>query len=488
MEFYSNKSNRGGDYPPPIAFQTNNKEIAMGRRSIILVITVAVVIIAGVIVFALFDTPSIGTPPYENQKNATLADKNSSSMEKYAIPMAQAKKVVKPIETKTSEEPEKSPPPPVPSHKEEDLNDQIRRARDLRSEPSKESIALLKEFMNGNNRTLINSALNSLAFIGCEKEFEETILNLLMDKATDLEFSQRGTALTTLALLTKDERVFPIIEDFMAQKDSTESYIRYATAALGIVATPGCVPYLEQILNQAYTPEVHKMTFQILSRIASPQSTDILSHHLVSGNEQDQIYSAWALSLSDTPRHNTILYQMLSEKQLSQKAIDAIARNSAGAKVMGELLEEETFEVKDKINILKTLDKSLSMTDGTVRSDIIESVEPLLESDNYDIQLHALKIIGHGSVGEEALDVISSKLISPSSKVRETAVEVYLPYLTESNYKPLLNLIWDENEAVRRKALLYAFVHIDNTDRPLLEKALNHEDEFIRNQISKVLN
>ncbi len=109
--------NRG---PAPIPFQTNNKEITMGIRSIILIITVAVVITTGVTAYAFFDTPVIGSPNDEKSMTATLAGKRSQPM---------AKEEGKPVETPPPEDPEKRTAPPAQPQEEEEFPDKMMRAK-----------------------------------------------------------------------------------------------------------------------------------------------------------------------------------------------------------------------------------------------------------------------------------------------------------------------------------------------------------------------
>ncbi|MCP4114917.1 MAG: HEAT repeat domain-containing protein [Desulfobacteraceae bacterium] len=460
----------------------------MDRKSILLTITFAGIIFVGVIVYNIFDDRIAGNPHDKKSNLQTRTGETGQTAELYAFPIAQAKKETEPVDNNPGEGPPNKSSDPEQPREEEDISDRIRRARKLRQEPSKKNIALLKKFIGSENRTLVLSALNSLAFIGKGTEFEDEILTLLQDKAKDPDFSQRGQALIIASLMAEDERVLPIINEFIAREDNTESYIRYAVAALAAVGNPACVDSLEKILDRACSPEIHQRAFHTLGKINDAQSTAILEKHLLSGTEQNQAYSAWALAMNNTPGHNEILYQALAAKQLGQETIGVLSRSSAGARILGDLLVEDTFEIADKISTLETLEKSLLLSTGSVRSNIIENVEPLLDSDNYEIQLHALKIVGSGFGDEETLDLISPKLSSPDTRVRKTAVDAYLPYLTESNYKPLLHLIWDEDEAVRRKAFSSAFAYIDDSDRPLLEKALGHQDEFIRNQVFQALN
>ncbi|MBI9088604.1 MAG: hypothetical protein JEZ12_05275 [Desulfobacterium sp.] len=92
----------------------------MGRISIILIITVAVIIITGVTGYAFFDSPIDGTPNDKKSMTAPLAWKPSQPM---------AKEEGKPVETNPSEGPEKRTAPPALPQEEEEFPDQIRRAR-----------------------------------------------------------------------------------------------------------------------------------------------------------------------------------------------------------------------------------------------------------------------------------------------------------------------------------------------------------------------
>ena len=85
-------------------------------------------------------------------------------------------------------------------------------------------------------------------------------------------------------------------------------------------------------------------------------------------------------------------------------------------------------------------------------------------------------------------DMLAPELQSPENEVRLEALKSYHVYISPDNYKEVLAMIWDEDEAIRRHALAYAQLFIDGSDRPLLEEALNHKDEVIRTAVSEILN
>ena len=82
-------------------------------------------------------------------------------------------------------------------------------------------------------------------------------------------------------------------------------------------------------------------------------------------------------------------------------------------------------------------------------------------------------------------ELLEPKLKSPDAEVREQAFGSYISSLSSKTYKPLLDLLWDDNEKVRRSAMFFAGHFADNSDAEQLTKALEHEDEYIREQAKK---
>jgi HEAT repeat protein len=118
----------------------------------------------------------------------------------------------------------------------------------------------------------------------------------------------------------------------------------------------------------------------------------------------------------------------------------------------------------------------------------MDAVRPLVDSNDPDLQVQAIKIMGMGFGSEETTEILNPKLHSSDTRVRKEALNAYLPYIGPENYKTVLEMIWDKDETIRRNALAYAQQFIDDSDHPLLEKALQHEDEAIRKSVSQILN
>jgi HEAT repeat protein len=118
----------------------------------------------------------------------------------------------------------------------------------------------------------------------------------------------------------------------------------------------------------------------------------------------------------------------------------------------------------------------------------METVAPLLDSGDAELEVDAIKILGMGFGEEDTVEIIEPKLKSADTEVRKAAVYAYGSYTNQDNYKPLLDLIWDSDEGIRRQSLVLAIQYIDQSDYPILEKAKNHEDEFIREKVSSILN
>jgi HEAT repeat protein len=458
----------------------------MGRIPLRTLLTVAVLIVSCIIGYTMIHSPVQTKPPEQKEMPEITTN-------------APEKKQIKEIDTPGTTPLAVSAPPPLAGTSKtkvttekiqntQDISALVSSVRKLRNDPSQKTINQLKTFLDSREKVLVLSAINSLAIIGNNSIFKDAVVNILEKKAKDRYFPERGEALITASLLVKDNRIIPVIETFISEEDRSEGCLRSAASALAALATPECVTPLEQILEKSFSQEIHNRVFNTLSKINTPETLNILSHYLFSNNQEDQVFSAKALSQQNNIEYNDLLYQAISEKKLGQETLSVISRTQSGVEILGDLLTDTDYEKNDKLNALKILKKNIPLSTSDVREEIIKTVEPLLENEDPDLQMHALKIVGTGFGSETTADIISPKFESPNSTIRETALEAYLPYLNENNYKPVLEMILDKDEAVRRKALSLSFLYIDNSDRPLLEKALTHDDELIRNQVSQVLN
>ncbi len=369
-----------------------------------------------------------------------------------------------------------------------DVTARVQIVRKLRNEKSEESVELLYTFLNDDNKAVIGSALNSLAFIGKDGPLEDKVYGILIEKAKDEEFYERGQALIIAAHFDKDYSTLPIISDYVSKDDEYETGKRYAVKALAAIANPECVEYLKAILKDSKDPDIHRHALHTLSRIESDEALELLEKNMHAADTQAQLDTTWALSQQNKPEYNQILAEALTMRQLNEEAITIVARNAAGPVLLEEVLASNAFDKKEKISILEIYAKNLLLTTNDVRSGVAIAVRPLLDSDDPDLQVQAIRIMGMGFGDEETVDILKPKLQSSEDQVRMEALNAYRLYISEDNYKSILDMVWDQDETIRRNALTYTAQFIDESDRPLLEEALNHEDEVIRQRASQILN
>jgi len=109
-----------------------------------------------------------------------------------------------------------------------------------------------------------------------------------------------------------------------------------------------------------------------------------------------------------------------------------------------------------------------------------------LSSSDPMIQKEAIRAIaGIGAEGTDA--ALMSKLDSKDSSIRRETVSSLVGYVTPTNYKELLPVIWDDDQETRRIAFMCVQQFVGESDREVLEKARTHPDELIRKQVPMLL-
>nr|WP_320014145.1 HEAT repeat domain-containing protein [uncultured Desulfobacter sp.] len=373
-----------------------------------------------------------------------------------------------------------------------DIPVRIRTIRRLRNEVSEDGLALVQQFLDDPDDKVVASALNTLAIIGQNELFRDQVYTILKNCAVDKNFSDRATALVIAAQFGKNDDLLPVIYDYISVNDSSSQIetanISLAATALSALGTPACVDPLREILALTNDSQVTEKVFYSLSRIGSPEATTILQQQLTQGDIQNRVNSAMALAVVNKPEYNDILLEAVVSQDVNEQVLKAIARSAAGPEIFKQAFYDNEIDrqtLKQDLGILKD---SLLISTNETRKGIMETVAPLLDSEDAELEVDAIKIMGMGFGDEDTVDVLEPKLKSTDTEVRKAAVYAYGCYIKKDNYKPLLDLIWDDDEAVRRQAFGFAMEYIDQTDYAILEKAKNHEDELIREQISAILN
>jgi len=359
----------------------------------------------------------------------------------------------------------------------------------LRSETSEEAVKVLSAFLNDKDLEVVSEAIDALGYIGLNSEHKDMVYDLLEEKARDKGFPARGSALIIAAMFGKHDQILPVISEYISGKDDKGDL--FAARALTFVGgRPESIPYLQRLLRKSEDPEVHRNVLHVLSRIDTPEALGLLQDHLLSPDRKDQRNTTWALSLKNKPEYNTILTDAVASRKLGEESLSVLARSPSASRVFGEVLQRYNIEKKAKISLLKTLaGNTINAPSEKIRSDVVSAVASLLDSPDPDLEIEAIKTLGKvGGNLNVTPGIIAPKLKSDSSQVREAALYAYAQYATIYNYEPMLDMIWDEDEKIRKTALGLSQQFINEADRPLLEKVLDdHKDEFIKKHVEMIL-
>jgi HEAT repeat protein len=363
-------------------------------------------------------------------------------------------------------------------------------ARELRYAPSEEGMRLLVKMLSDPSPQVVSAALNSLSIMGKNSPLADQVYDILEAKAKDKGFTERGQALIRAATFGKDDRVLQVIGSYISEPndDERQSSVRYAAKALTAIARPACIDPLKAILNNTDDPEIRQQAFGALARIDSGQAQTILETYLLESNPQDRLDVVEAMSLAGKPEFNRSLYNAVVQGKLDETGVAAVVRSPAGPELLKDALSRNILDRGATLNLMKIYEKNISTAPSDRATEIASALTPALNSGDPEFELPALRILGMGFGDYDTTAAeLQPKFQSPNNNVRREAVKAYLPYANEANYKPLLDLLWDQDEQVRRMALGVANRFFNASDRNILIKAQSHEDKVIREAASEIL-
>ncbi|MDY6950750.1 MAG: HEAT repeat domain-containing protein [Thermodesulfobacteriota bacterium] len=366
----------------------------------------------------------------------------------------------------------------------EQVSQRVQAVLDLRKHAGAEAVHLLANFLDDKDEVVVSEAIDSLGSIGLNSDRGDAVYDILEEKAKDKGFAFRGQALITAAMIGKD-RLLPVVSDYIY--DENDSGRDSAVRALSLIASPACVHYIDVLLHKSDDSEIRRNSFNALAKIDSPEALALLQKYMGSSNDEDQAASALALSTLNRADVNQGLADAIQTNQLETSTIRALARSPGAPSIFGDLLQREGFDKAQKASLLKTIAKhSTSYGSMERRGELKEAVEPLLSSTDPLIQKDAIRAIA--GIGAEGTDVaLMGTLDSKDANIRQETVSALVGYVTPTNYKELLPVIWDEDQETRRIAFMCVQQFLGESDRELLEKAKSHPDELIRKQVPMLL-
>ncbi len=360
----------------------------------------------------------------------------------------------------------------------------------LRKIKTEASVRALEQFLNDKDNAVVEEAIDALLYIGTEsEELKGRVFEILVTKAQDEEFGSRDEALVGAARLGFDNQILPVIQSFIEKQDEngSEEFRLAAARALTFVSTDAGIDYAVKLVELSDDPSINRIAYNIFSKSDSPATLEILRESVHSNDKTKQMNGIWALTRKSNPKFNAIIKEALVENSLGKDALSLIAQSPSAPDVFREIFSTNDVSVDNQLAYLKVLEKHALNAPNDVRRGLKTTLEPLLNSSDREIEVQAIRTLGRIGGGIDTAEVLRPKFKSKDIDVRREAVVAYASYATPDNYKPMLELLWDDDKKVRESVLVLSGRFINESDRAVLEKALKHEDKVVRKQAEAIL-
>ncbi|MBT8368466.1 MAG: HEAT repeat domain-containing protein [Deltaproteobacteria bacterium] len=366
-----------------------------------------------------------------------------------------------------------------------DVSVRMRAVRLLWKKMTPESVELLAMFLDDQETVVTEEAIDALGHIANNSELGDEVFNILTAKAVDKEFRSRGPALLTATMVGDPDKVLPLIGTIIAEQD--ESARNYAVRALSFVDGPDTVPYLTRILKESSSVQTQRTAYSLLVKAGTEEARQVLASDVYAQEHEKQVNSVWALSRRSTEANTQLLSSAVSSKALGDESLAIIARSRAAPAVFNEAFQSQNLTNTDKRNLLRVISNNSALTSRDIRNQTAEIIKPLMNSSDEQLQKDAIETLGKIGADESQAEALAEKLESDSPILQGAALAAYAQYATPKTYKPLKNLWYDEDEKIRRTAFFLSSPFLNQSDMGDLEKATEHQDEFISKQSKLII-
>lgn len=374
----------------------------------------------------------------------------------------------------------------LPSENEQ--KDHLKQMDSYRRNPSAEAISTLKSFLDHENRVLALEAIEVMRFIALGGDQREAVVEILKEKSMDPSYQLRDRALYAAAEIARDD-ILPIVAGYIENPDEQTQPEGYdvASRALAIIRSQDTVPYLDDLLSKVKKHEIRRNCYDTLAAINSFESLSLLKAQLETAQGSDQIAGAAALAQTNDPEAIAFLTESIQAQQFSPKTMARLSASPAAPEIYDRLLNSDAVAENQKVELLDTIAEYSVEGNTKLREDMTDMLVEFIETSNVaEMRSRAIRAIG--ALGEErAPDIIESYFNSDDADLRKEAFFSFVDYTSPNNYESLFDFLWDEDEKVRRTAMVSLQRFAGYEDIEILEKAAQHEDEFIRQHAGAML-
>jgi HEAT repeat protein len=393
----------------------------------------------------------------------------------------------KPQENASGSEEQKGISPAEAALTDPEPYNRVQAVLSLRGELTPEAVALLSKYLDDPEQAVVTAAINTLGVIGRHTENEvlkKLVLDALLEKAKDSAYPSRGAALITGAMLGENESTFQVIGEYIAADGDDGK--GFAARALSFLKSPAIVPYLSEIMNKTKDPEIQKNVSATLAKIGTPEAVAVISERLNSRKEDDQVSSAWALSIMNNDASKATLVDAVSSKMLPESALSVIAQ-SVSAPAVFEGVLNLNISKEDKLYYLGVISSYANGASASVRSEMADVIKPIIKSDDTELKLAAIQALGKVGAQTDQSQALTDQFTSADFMVRGAALEAFIPYCNQNSYKGLIKLWDDDNEQIRRTAFWLSQSFLNKSDLEALQKATTSKDQFIAKTSQKII-
>jgi HEAT repeat protein len=371
----------------------------------------------------------------------------------------------------------------------DEIRDSLEQMNSYRQSPSAEAVAALESFLDSDFDLLAAEAIEVLRFIALGGDQQEAVVAILKAKAADPSYRLRDRALFAAAEIAKEE-MLPVVADYIRNPDEQTQAQGYdvASRALAIIRNQDSVPYLEELLARVKDTSVRRNCYATLAAIDSVESLSLLQAQVEAAQDSsDQIAGAAVLAHTQNPEAVDFLAASIQDQKFNPETTARLSYSPAAPDVFDRLLNSDAVSESQKVALLDTLAEHAVEGNSEVRAKLTDMLAAYLETaDSPATKARAIRAIG--ALGEEsAPEIMQSYFNSNDADLRKEAFFTFVNYTNPLNYDALFDFLWDEDQKVRRTAMVSLERFAGHEDVEMLEKAAQHDDEFIRKHANAVL-